>query len=275
MNTSISKEQKNKLASYIKHGEIAVITANIEVENSCYREITFLKSTIGVRNNMAEGYVYIDNAGDVVKEKKLKENIAGLAYYNEFYYDTDSKISFSRAFMKNKDIKSDDINFKKATRALEALNLNGTNETNILKDILENVPKSKLKNNEIIKKIIDKVASSKERSESFNLETKDALQKIYDDLLMINYQMIRTIAEGENYYDDYKNIAKKKIGQFMIKYNRRVSQPLNKLIYELSYFKLMLKTYEKVVNLSYEQYFEYIRKVDKSNLQKRKFLIRI
>ena len=106
-------------------------------------------------------------------------------------------------------------------------------------------------------------------------ESLRKVYKIYEEILKLNFKNIQLIYPGINYYDDIKKSINKKRKSFSIKFNKKISEPLFKLEYQINYFKKLLKTYNKILYMNEREYLKFIYNSENSNINERLCIMRV
>ncbi|MCR1935370.1 hypothetical protein ACQX0N_13075 [Clostridium tepidum] len=106
-------------------------------------------------------------------------------------------------------------------------------------------------------------------------ESLRKVYKIYEEILKLNFKNIKLIYSGINYYDDIKKSINKKRKSFSIKFNKKISEPLFKLEYQINYFKKLLKTYNKILYMNEREYLKFIYNSENSNINERLCIMRV
>lgn len=95
----------------------------------------------------------------------------------------------------------------------------------------------------------------------------------YRNILIANFNRIQLINRGRAFYDDIKKEAAKINKKFRIGTNNTKDSFL-KLENSIDYLKKILRLYEKVLDMSEEQYIKYLDKIDRENIEANIKLIR-
>ena len=71
-----------------------------------------------------------------------------------------------------------------------------------------------------------------------------------------------------------KREQKKQRKQMTVRFNRKITEPLTKLLYTISYYKRLVRTYEPVLNMNSRQYLKFLASNEKKSIDNRIELIR-
>lgn len=263
-----SKEVYEKLNSYIKRGEKLKLSKSIEINGEEYRELLFYKKSL--LKLQITAILYIDSKEEVVKNKvTLKELVKRASYYEVLFGDINNK-SILSAIKEEGALKREKRDFEICLEALAYLEKESIKEVLPVKAVIDKLPSlRKINNDRLIELQSVLVDEQGLRDDAFY-----KLRTTYLQVLEENYQAIKLIVDGMSYYDNLKSIVVKKRRNPMIRFNRKISEPLFKLEYQLSYFKRFLNTYSSVIGLSAFQYRKYIENTEKNNIHLRIKLIR-
>ncbi|AVQ39581.1 hypothetical protein C7M56_13185 [Clostridium botulinum] len=86
---------------------------------------------------------------------------------------------------------------------------------------------------------------------------------------------IKLIYSGIHYYDYIKECVNKKRKSFSIRFNKKLSEPLFKLDYQINYFKKLLKTYNEILCMNERDYLKSVYNSEKHNINERLKVLRI
>ncbi|HID0866991.1 TPA: hypothetical protein ACXDA0_003566, partial [Clostridium botulinum] len=61
---------------------------------------------------------------------------------------------------------------------------------------------------------------------------------------------------------------------FSIRFNKKISDPLFKLDYQINYFKKLLKIYNEILCMNEREYLKFIYNSEKENINERLYIVR-
>lgn len=272
--TIASEEVKEKLLPYMNKGEKLLVSDKIEFKGNYYREVLFnKKSFIGVMEE-TKGIIYIDDNFNVINKINIQNQLIKLAYYYEILFETQKGKSIFKAMKNDEDSKKDKNDIDMCLRGLDILKNEKIENTEKIRKIIFNLVKFREEENEILLNIYNLVNSIWEEDRKISEESFKKVYVLYKKLLSSNFKNIKNIYTGIEYYDYIKDMTNKKRKSFSIRFNKKMSEPLFKLDYEINYFKKLLKTYNRILNMNENEYFKFIEKIEKNNIDARIKLMR-
>lgn len=269
-----NSEFKCTIDKFINNGERYEISALAQMDGIIYYSVSYYKKHFNILNKDPVGYVFLDDKGNVVQNKVLQARLGKLFYFYDVFYNDENKNNIKNALREEVLIERDIRDFKDAIAGLDFLSKEGMESAEIVKTYIEKIPKLRKLNNIKFQEAIDIIKKYKNENIKFNEEILESILPIYREALLYNFDKVKTIAAGTVYYDEIKRTAEKKKRQFSVRFNKKLTTPLMKLIYQIGYFKRVIITYEKVLNMNTNQYSKFLEKVQKDNIEEKLKLIR-
>ncbi|NEZ47910.1 hypothetical protein FDF74_12035 [Clostridium niameyense] len=269
-----SEEIKEKLLPYMNKGEKLLVSDKIEFKGSYYREVLFNKKFfIGVMEE-TKGIIYIDDNFNIINKINVQNQLIKLGYYYEILFETEKGKSIFKAMKNDEDLKKDKNDIDMCLIGLDILKNEKIENTEKIKKIILDLIKFREEENEILLNLYNLVNSIWEQDGKISEESLKKVYDLYKKLLRSNFKNIKNIYIGADYYDYIKDMTNKKRKSFSIRLNKKISEPLFKLDYEMNYFKKLLKTYNRILNMNENEYFKFIEKMEKNNITERIKIIR-
>ncbi|WP_050606703.1 hypothetical protein [Clostridium niameyense] len=269
-----SEEIKEKLLPYMNKGEKLLVSDRIEFKGSYYREVLFnKKSFIGVMEE-TKGIIYIDDNFNIINKINVQNQLIKLGYYYEILFETEKRKSIFKAMKNDEDLKKDKNDIDMCLIGLDILKNENIENIEKIKKIILDLIKFREEENEILLNLYNLVNSIWEQDGKISEENLKKVYALYKKLLRSNFKNIKNIYIGADYYDYIKDMTNKKRKSFSIRLNKKMSEPLFKLDYEINYFKKLLKTYNRILNMNENEYFKFIEKMEKNNITERIKIIR-
>lgn len=259
---------------YKKFGEKVHISELVKCNSKRYREVVYSKKALNFLKEEVTGYLYVDEYGVPVANKQVIEKLNKVFFFYSSFYYSQGKKSFANALQNEGDVKGDEHTYDECKSALSILEKEGFKESEIINRVFNNVLKFRKMSNDVLDEIIEE--GQKRQNENGYLDEKfmDDVQAKYKEILRLNFEKVRTINTGRNFYDDLKKKAHKKKKSLGSRFNTNATMPLAKLDYILVYYKKVILTYDKILDMTTSQYMKYLNTVEKHNLEFRMELLR-
>ena len=266
---------KEAAERYIRKGEIGRVSYPIEFEGKKYREIVYNRVFLGTIRKGILGVVFITEDGKAVTDGRIIKELAALAYNMEVFFDETYAGSIPRAITPEKEIQKEERDFAQMKRGLEILKNENVKGTDVVESILSKLPGLKRENNRVLKELVDRVKSFENDSVVFNKSIMDEIAIYYRRALLKNFQRVKLIAKGINYYDEIKREAARRKKKFKYRFmGRDVVEGLTKLEYGINYLKRVINVYSKVIDMSEEEYIRFLREMDRENINHKISMVR-
>ena len=263
-------DYKTIAGKYLKKHEVARVSRPIEYKGIRYREIVYNKRFLGSIRNGIKGIIFITEDLSVVEDKALIRELSSLAYHFEVFFDESYSGGITRAVAPEKEILKQERDFGQMAQALAILKEENVSGAEIVSNILTSLPVIKRENNEYLTNLIEKLKSLESDTLVFSSEILDEVDPLYKDALMKNFQRVKQINRGRAFYDDIKKQAYTRRKKFKYRSKGKdVVEGLTKLEYGMNYVKQVLSVYDKVTDMSEEQYMRYLNGMDKDNINHR------
>jgi len=190
----------------------------------------------------------------------LAKNTEKKLYYYKILFDDSAKDNIYKAIRDEKAVKKEIYEYEMCREALEYLQKENIENTEIVNNIMKETLETRGKNNENLINLSKIVQELRKSGKSFDEEQFNRVYPLYIEILKLNFLSIKNIAQGVKYYDNIQKAANKKRRSMAVRFNRKLVEPFDKLDYQLSYYKMLLRTYESVINMSMAQYMNFIEK---------------
>lgn len=262
------------IKSYVKFGESIRVSKSIKLGNKLYREIIINKKFFNKLSNEAVGYLYIDENNNIVDDENIKKEIAKISYFAEMFLDDSNPNSLKSALLSDEDMQKDRNTYKEALEALEGLIKDGLDEGEKIIHILENMPDLRMKNDKKLREVIYIASEFINENNYFDDKICRELRSKYVDAMLVNFEKVKLVASGTRYYDNIKKSAEKKRKRLSVRFNSKVTIPIFRLDYILSYFKRIIRTYECILKMSNSEYIKRMSTIEREKINKKIELIR-
>lgn len=285
-----SPEVMKVASSYKKTFESVMVSQPAMLHDKLYKEVVFNKKVFGKFRENPKEYLYLDENNEVVNNKNTIERLGRLFFYMDAFFSQDND-SIIRALQRDGDLEKTSNDFENAIEALQMINKrekskkdnkidknkkevkNRKEEEPAVKGVKEventltKLSALRIKNNEKLKVLLDKIEEEKAKHEYFNEQMIEILMPYYRDAMICNYEKIQLIASNSAYYNDIKKRAEKTRKSYTIRFNTRSTEPLMKLHYTMGYFENLLRSYGTIATMNYNQYLKLVTNSGKTNAE--------
>ncbi|MCX7884260.1 MAG: hypothetical protein N2448_04430 [Caloramator sp.] len=271
--TKIEGIHKETAKKYKKRREQIRISRPIEYEGSIYRWILYNHSLFGKIKEEIKGMIFLKESGEIVEDKKTIRELTALSYYFQNMFDDELKNNIKRAFVSDEEINKEIKNYEIVINALNILKNENIHGADTLIYIFTNLPETKRQNNSAILELIEKTKEFDNEDFIFSKKVLENLISSYRNILITNFSRIKLINKGRAFYDDIKKEASKRNKKFNLGKNN-IKNSFLKLETSIDYLKKIIRIYDKVLDMSEEQYIKYLDKIDRENIEHMLKLIR-
>ncbi|EPY2274832.1 hypothetical protein ACXAUS_003742 [Clostridium sporogenes] len=268
----VDEALKEKLNSYTHKGEYLLVSGGIKYNEIEYREVLFNKKNLLIEE--VKGIVYVDENNNIVQDKNIQKSLARLSYYYEIFFCIDKKNNIFKALRNEEDLCKENKDIELSITALEFLQKEKIQDTEKFKNILLQLSSLRKKNNDLLKEMKSIIESISNEEDTISEESFKKVYPIYKEILKLNFKNIKLIYSGIDYYDYIKECVNKKRKSFSIRFNKKLSEPLFKLDYQINYFKKLLKTYNEILCMNERDYLKSVYNSEKNNINERLCIIR-
>ncbi|MDU1322953.1 MAG: hypothetical protein E6931_15820 [Clostridium botulinum] len=269
----VDEALKEKLNSYTHKGEYLLVSGGIKYNEIEYREVLFNKKNLLIEE--VKGIVYIDENNNIVQDNNIQKSLARLSYYYEIFFCIDKKNNIFKALRNEEDLCKENKDIELSITALEFLQKEKIQDTEKFKNILLQLSSLRKKTNDLLKEMESIIESISDEEDTISEESFKKVYPIYKEILKLNFKSIKLIYSGIDYYDYIKECVNKKRKSFSIRFNKKLSEPLFKLDYQINYFKKLLKTYNEILCMNERDYLKSVYNSEKHNINERLKVLRI
>ncbi|NFL77388.1 hypothetical protein FDB81_17020 [Clostridium sporogenes] len=269
----VDEALKEKLNSYTHKGEYLLVSVGIKYNEIEYREVLFNKKNLLIEE--VKGIVYIDENNNIIQDKNIQKSLARLSYYYEIFFCINKKNNIFKALRNEEDLCKENRDIELSIKALEFLQKEKIQDTEKVKNTLLQLSSLRKKINDLLKEMESIIESISNEEDTISEESFKKVHPIYKEILKLNFKNIKLIYSGIDYYDYIKECVNKKRKSFSIRFNKKLSEPLFKLDYQINYFKKLLKTYNEILCMNERDYLESVYNSEKHNINERLCIIRV
>lgn len=252
-----------------KKGEEFKVSGLINYAGKNYREIIIYKKGFSLVKKEAEGYIYLDEENSIIKSQNVINELAKLAHFYEVFFSEEKGGGIVSALQNEGNVLREKSEFDEMINVLESLGNDGVREAFEMKNVMVKLIELRQQSNKIISDLVNDLEALKNKESIFNGEILEKLYPKYEDAIKQNFEKVKLIASFGNNYDYIKDMADKKRKKFSNRFQRKITAPLLKLTYEIGYFKRVIRTYEKVLDMSSSQYSKFFNNMTKEKIESR------
>jgi hypothetical protein len=273
--TELPDEIINLIKPYIKKGETCKVSGEIELNGKLYKEIIFYKRNLKSFKNEQQGYIYITHDNSVVSSKNIQNELAKLANYYEVFFSGDKGTGILAALQAEGVMETERSHKEDVVRGLGFLAEEGVSDAARIKEVFNSLPDLRVKSNVRINELSERIQQAKEGNQIFNQGLLEILYPAYEDILKLNFEKVKLIGTLADCCDYVKSQAEKKRKTWNIRFKSKLVGPLLRVSDEISYFRRVIRTYEKVLNMNTPQYIKFLNNLNKEKIENRANMVRI
>lgn len=272
--TEADKKISEGLKQYKKGTEAYKVSGKIELNNKFYREVIFTKKNLIRTKAEVKGYLYLDDENKPVIDRILIADLAKLGYYYEMFFN-DSKAAGILATLKTEqEIQRERDNVEQIVEGLNFLYEQKVYAAERVKSVFTRNLNLREKSNVKLQELSSIIVKIKEQDLEFNLELLNKLYPYYEDVLLINFEKVVSIASIKDCIDEVIKEAEKNRKKWGAKFISNMVGKLIKVSDELSYFKRLITIYSSVLQMNSSQYIKYLNNINKEKIEERIGLVR-
>lgn len=262
-------EIKKVIQPLVKKGEELKVSGFINYAGKNYREVIIYKKGFSLTKKEAEGYIFLDEETNVLKSKNVIKELARLSHFYEVFFSNENGGGIISALQNEGSVLRNISEFNEMMNALETLGNDGVREAFEMKNVMAKLIELRQHSNKIISDIAVELDTLKDREFIFDDEMLEQLYPKYEAAIKQNFEKVKLISSLSECCDYVKDMADKKRKKLSNRFNKKVTAPLMKLTYEIAYFKRIIRTYEKVLDMSSSQYSRFFNNVTKEKIESR------
>lgn len=256
------------IKEYTKFFENVKVSEAVKLGGKLYKEVVFKKKTLG---KDAE-YLYLDEDNKIVENENILLRLGRLTFFMDAFL-SDDKGSIIKALQGDEEIEKNKNDLELINAGFNIL-IGKENKYDVSQRDIEKVQVTlnKLlelrgKTNEKLKIFLQAVDNEMIKKEYFDEDVVEGCLPMYKEVMACNYEKVQLIAKGANSYNGIKRAAEKARKSYSIRFVTAHTEPLMKVSYMMGYFENLIRTYNKLVEMSYNEYIKGIVNAGKINAQ--------
>lgn len=256
----------SKLFEDIKVSEPALFAGNT------YKEVIFEKKGVSKFLGKGKGYVYLDSNNSIVEDEKTILRLGRLFFFMDAFLN-DDKDSIIKALQNEEDVEKNKTDFELMMRGFDIIEEKNKkydiehNEVVKVKEILTKLIEFRAKTNLKLEDFLKVVQEERLKQEYFDENIIEACMPSYKEVMACNYEKVKLIAKGSSSYNYLKKASEKVRKKYSIRFNSYYTEPLMKVNYMMGYFESLIRAYESIISMSYNQYIKNIENSGKTNAE--------
>lgn len=254
------------IKEYSKLFEDIKVSKPVSLGGKLYTEVVFKKRGFG----KDEEYLYLDEDNKLVENQNIRIRVGRLNFFMDAFLN-DGKGSIIKALQGDDDIEKDKNDLELMNAGFNLLiskdrkyNI-GQKDIEKVQAILNKLLELRGKTNEKLKIFLEAVDREMVNKKCFDEEIIEVCLPMYKEVMACNYEKVQLIAKGMHSYNDIKKAAEKVRKSYSIRFVTAHTEPLMKVSYMMGYFENLIKSYSKLVEMSYSDYIKGIANAGKTN----------
>lgn len=269
--TKPEAKQNPVIDKYKQSREIPRISIPLEHNNRSYKELVYSGTTLfGTPKKNIKGIVFIDENDNPVTDKKIQKELTTLFYNLELLFDDHYINNLSKAIVPENALEEGKMQAEFLEENLILLNADSVEGVDIVKNIIVQLPNLKRDNNIVIENFINKVKEYGGIGVLLNDKTINEVKSLYNETLMKNFEKIKLIGSGRNYYGDIKRNMRKLFKRTLTgSMGNKTQGSSGKIDYELSHLMQVVNVYENIIGMTNGQYIKYLNEIEKQRINEK------
>jgi len=254
---SITNEYRHIAKKYTSKSETAKISEPIMYENRMYYCIVYYSTFLGIPKNDMCGRLIVDDNFEAVTDKFLLRELNKFFYYSSIFFGYEI-VDIGKAIKSDAEMKRDEEDYNDAYRVLDYIYINKeVKEAQNVKDVFETYFNTRVETNDALKHFDNRIKGYKNNNAICSKEIIEELLDLYRDILVKNFEQVKKLNAGADYYDAVKRETKKIKRLTKLKLDTKFQISATKLYDLLSFAMNLLSYYGEVINYSTNQYTQY------------------
>lgn len=252
----------NKLFEDIKVSEL------VELGGKQYKEVIFKKKLIG----NSEEYLYLDKDNRVVEEEHIIARLGRITFFMDAYLN-DEPGSIIKALQGDEEIAKNKVDYELVEEGLKLISSRGskynlsTGEIEKVQAILIKLMELRGKTNEKLKVFLEVVEKEMQGKKYFDEQVIENCLPFYKEVMACNYEKVQLIAKGTFIYGKIREASEKLRRSYNLRFITAHTEALMKVSYMMGYFENLIKAYDSLIQMSYNDYAKNIVNSGKRNAE--------
>ncbi len=219
-----------------------------------------------------EHYIYLDSNNNVVEDEKTIKRLGRIFFFMDAFLNDDSE-SIIGALQSDEEVEKDKDEIELMARGFETIQQKNRKyqieirDYDKVKNVLSKLVELRGKTNLRLEGFLKVVADETEKQKYFDEDVIEVCMPAYRDVMTCNYEKVQLIAKNASSYDYIKKAAEKVKKSYSMRFSTFYTEPLMKISYKMRYFENLIKSYDSIVNMTYNQYIKAIENSGKANAE--------
>ncbi|MEG1254718.1 hypothetical protein [Clostridium sp.] len=274
-----SSEELKVIKKYGKLFENIKISEPALLGGSTYREVTFKKKMFAKFMGKGTGYLYLDSSNNIVTNDNTIMRLGRIFFFMDAFLNDESD-SIIKALQNDDDVdrNNDDLvlmmtGFNLIDKKNRKFDIK-PQEVEQVKEILSKLLELRGNTNKKLEIFLKVVADEMSKKKYFDEDVIEACMPAYKDVMTCNYEKVQLIDKGASSYNYIKKAAEKTRRNYSIRFVTSHTEALMRVHYMMGYFENLVKSYESIIKMSYNQYIKNIANAGKVNAEYKLLMLR-
>lgn len=273
------EEEIKVIKKYGKLFEDIKVSESALFGGQTYKEVIFSKKVLGKVTSNGEHFLYLDSNNNVVVDEKTIHRLGRIFFFMDAFLN-DEKDSIIKALQSDEDVEKNKMDSELMMRGLDVIQKKNKKydieprEIEKVKSILNKLIELRAKTNIRLEGFLKVVTEETAKQQYFDENIIEACMPAYKDVMTCNYEKVQLIAKGASSYNYLKKAAEKIRKNYTIRFNSHHTDPLTKVSYMMGYFESLIRSYDSIIKMSYNQYIKGIENSGKTNAEYKTLMLR-
>lgn len=256
--------------NYKQGREVLKVSVPVSYKGKKYREIVYNAAGLfGGAKDTVNGIIFIDENNNAVTDKVKQRELSKVFYDVEQLLDGELLKNLEKAIVSEKSLKIEELQGEFLEANLMLLTERKVNGADKVKDVVTKLPDLKRENNKAIENFISKANEIMQESIIDYEKVASEAKPLYRETLMKNFQKVKLIGTGRNYYGDVRKAAIKIFRKNMLTRSSDMGGSVSQFDYELSNLTQVVNVYNSVIDMSTSEYSEFLNSMDKQGISEK------
>lgn len=269
---SPGSEDLKVLKKYAKNFEKIKISEPALYAGNTYREVIFYKKFVGGIEMGSNFYLYLDSDNNLVEDKITLARLGRLFFFMDAYLNDDEG-SIIAALQNSDDVAKEKDDQELIGKALEMMQKKGSKYDISSKDIedakriMAKIIEMRKVTNSKLEKFISTVDEKMKDKKYFDESVIDECMTEYQSVMLSNYEKVKVIASGSDFYVKMKKAAEKIRRKNNLLFMTGSTDALMRLSYVMGYYSNLITSNQVILKMAPNQYLKNIAAAGKINAE--------
>lgn len=256
------------VGEYKKNREFVKLSIPVSLKGNTYREVVFERSFFFKRKRLdINGVLFIDKLNNIVRDKSIVRELSELFLNLEQLLEDSFINGLEKSILSDNDLLEEERKYRNINKIMQVLIEKNTPGAEKIDGIIKRLPQYKKENNILIKQYLDIVKTIKVNDGINSDFLMNDIKQIYNLTLIKNFEKIKFISTGRNYYEFIKKEAvglykKKTIGMMGSNVNSNAAN----VEYVFNHLIQVVDVYNRILDMSQSDYIKYLNNIEKQDI---------